>query len=427
VLAWRARFGDPFLLRAFNGDIVMTGRADLVKAIFGANPDAFAPFGVKAVAPVVGEQSLLILGGEAHRRQRKLLMPPFHGARMRAYAETMREVTVRRLEAAAGSSADASLQDLAQQITLEIIVRAIFGVEEGAEVEAIADGIVATVDAVHPAFLFMPWLQRELGGFGPYARFRRAFERGDRELQELIEARRRRPAGDDILWMLLEARHDDGAPMSDAHLRDELRTLIVAGHETTAMTIAFLVDNLYRSPHALARARDEAVQVEGSAASALATLPYLDAVAKETLRLRPIVTEVMRTLRVPMALGDVEAPAGMHLGVSMALAHFDPEVYPDPQAFRPERFLERQFTPAEYLPFGGGSRRCIGAAFADMEIRIAMATLLASFDVTLRSPEPAVPVRRNITMGPAGGVPVRLARRRPRAACAPGPRPADAS
>lgn len=184
--------------------------------------------------------------------------------------------------------------------------------------------------------------------------------------------------------------------------------LVVAGHETTAMTLGFLVDNLFRSPDALGRAREEAANAASGPASGFASLPYLDAVAKETLRLRPIITEAMRTLRQPLLLGDVEVPAGMHVGASIVLAHNDPERYPEPLVFRPERFLERSFAPTEYLPFGGGSRRCIGAAFADMEIRIVTGTLLSGFDVALLSPQAARPVRRNVTMGPDGGVPIRI-------------------
>ncbi|HSO39831.1 MAG TPA: cytochrome P450 [Labilithrix sp.] len=409
TLAWRDRFGDPFLARTVNGDVVMTGAPEHLKAIFAAPPETYEPFGTKAIAPVVGARSLLILGGEAHRRERKLLMPPFHGSRMRAYAETMRDVAARTF--ALGVDRETTFQELAQHITLEIIVRAIFGVEDAAEVAEIGRGVLEVIDAVHPAFLFAPWLQRELGGLGPYARFRRAFERGDADLQRLIEARRTRGEGDDVLGLMLAARYEDGTAMADSDVRDELRTLVVAGHETSAMTLAFLVDRLFRQPEQLARAREEAIGAQGGTSASLASLPYLDAVVKETLRVRPIVTEAMRTLRAPLALGDLVVPAGMHVGASVVLAHYDPLRFPEPAAFRPERFLERTYGPTDYLPFGGGHRRCIGAAFADMEIRIIVATLLAGFDVSLGEREVAPAVRRNLTMGPKGGVPVRLARR----------------
>jgi cytochrome P450 len=198
--------------------------------------------------------------------------------------------------------------------------------------------------------------------------------------------------------------------MSDADIRDELRTLVVAGHETTAMTLAFLVDRLFRSPAQVARAREEASAAAGGPSAALAALTYLDAVVKETLRVRPIVTEAMRTLRAPLQLGEVEVPEGMHVGASVVLAHYDPARFDEPHTFRPERFLERTYGPTDFFPFGGGHRRCIGAAFADMELRIITATLLAGFDVTLGDRELAPPVRRNLTMGPKGGVPVRLTR-----------------
>jgi len=402
TLAWRAAYGDPFFMHALNGDILMTGRAEHLRRIFAAPPESFAPFGVRALAPVVGESSVLVLGGARHKRERKLLMPPFHGARMRAYAETMREVALRRFSAAVGTVT--TMQELAQQITLEIIVRALFGLEDQAEVDTASRAILEVIDRVFPSFLFAPWLQRSPFGLGPYARFKRAIEAADRELLRRIEARRRGGEGHDILGMLVAARDEDGAPMKDEEIQDELRTLIVAGHETTAMTLAFAVDHLLRSPEALARARAEA-SAEGPAA------PFLDAVAKETLRLRPIVTEAIRTCTQPLDLGDLVVPAGGNVGIGIVLAHHDPERYPDPLAFRPERFLAATYGPTDFLPFGGGHRRCIGAAFAEMELRIVLATLLRCFDVTLLSPSHAKPVRRNLTMGPAGGVPLRLRRR----------------
>lgn len=406
TLAWRDEYGDPFFVRTINGNVVMTGRAEHLRAIFAAPPETFAPFGVQAVAPVVGPKSVLVLGGEPHRRERKLLLPPFHGARMRAYAETMRDVAVRRLSAAVGRPA--LVQELAQQITLEIIVRAIFGLDDPHEVDELSRSILHVIDAVHPAFIFAPWLQRELGGLGPYARFRRAFEESDRGLQEIVERRRRGGAGEDILGLLLAARHDDGSPMADDAVRDELRTLIVAGHETTAMTLAFLVDRLWRSPEALERAREEAKSHADAPATELASLPFIDATVKETLRVRPIVTEMMRTVVSPFALGEIELGPGDHVGASAVMAHYDPERYPEPEAWRPERFVGKAAAPLDYFPFGGGHRRCIGAAFADMELRIVMATLLAGYDLSLRSGSIAPPVRRNLTMGPKGGVPVVL-------------------
>ena len=406
TLAWRDRFGDPFLTRTVNGDVVMTGKADHLRTIFAAPAETYEPFGVRAIAPVVGDSSLLILGGEAHRRERKLLMPPFHGARMKAYAEIMRDVAFRHF--AAARDEPTTFQGVAQRLTLEIIVRAIFGVTSSAEAETIGRGVLEVIDAVHPAFLFAPFLQRELGGIGPYARFRRAFERGDADLARLVDERRARPPGEDILGLLLEARYEDGLPMPDLAIRDELRTLIVAGHETTAMTLAFLVDMLFRAPDVLARATGEAKCAGGGSALALAELPYIDALAKEVLRIRPIITESMRTLRRPLQLGAIEVPAGMHIGASIVLAHYDPERFPSPTELRPERFLDHKVAPTDYFPFGGGARRCIGAAFAEMEIRIVVATLLAGFDVELLAAAAATPVRRNLTMAPKGGVPVRI-------------------
>lgn len=402
TLDWRERHGDPFVARTMNGDVLITGRAEHLRAIFGAPPETYAPFGVAVIAPVVGRRSLFILGGEAHRQERKLLMPPFHGARMKAYADMMQVVARTHFAGAVSPGQPITMMKLAQDITLEVIVRAIFGLEDAGEIAAVSQSVVSVVEAAHPAFLFAPWLQRSFAGFGPYAKFKRVFEATDRGLASLVAERRKRPEGSDILWLLLSARHEDGVPMSDEDIRDELRTLIVAGHETTAMTLAFLTDYLYRDPAAATRAREEA--------RAGGATPLVESAIKETLRLRPVITESMRTLAAPLSLGDREVPAGMHVAASMVLAHYDPDRWPSPERFDAERFIGRSAAPTDYLPFGGGHRRCIGAAFAEMELRVVANVLLSEFDVALRSKSPARPIRRNLTMGPKDGVPVALAR-----------------
>ncbi|MEM6532185.1 MAG: cytochrome P450 [Myxococcota bacterium] len=410
---WETQYGDPVLLPCVNGDIVLTGRADLIQQIFSASPENYGVFGTEAMAPLVGPNSLLTMEGEHHRRDRKLLMPPFHGQRMRTYAETIQHISRQHFDRATARG-ETDVMTVAQAITLEVILRTVMGVDDPEELEDLAKALVEIIDAAHPAFLFAPFLQREFGGFGPWADFVRKRAHGDALLDQRIGAARQKNSGDDILSLMVNSCYDDGAPMSDAAIKDELCTMLVAGHETTAITLAFAVDYVFRNTAELDRISADAEGAAGDP-SQQAKLVSIRGVIRETLRLRPVLTESLRKLNRPVTLDGVELPAGVVLAASAVLAHNNPDVYPEPQEFRPTRFEGRAFSPFEYLPFGGGHRRCIGAAFAEMELQIALATLLAEYEVELLAPL-AKPVRRNVTIAPAGNVPIRIHKRKSRAA-----------
>jgi cytochrome P450 family 110 len=424
--AWKARYGDPFVVPAINASVVVTGRPELIKQIFAADPSTYACFGADALSPILGSRSMLVMSGEPHRRERKLLMPQFHGARMRAYAEMMREVTLRHLTEAAKKDR-VTMKTVCQDLTLEIILRAIFGLEPGPRTRAYMEAIVDLIDSLHPVLVFAPVLQRDFGGLGPWAKFRRKLARLDHMLQEQIDRVRAAEPSEHILSMMVNATYEDGSPMEDAHIRDELRTLVTAGHETTAIALCWAVDSVFRDPETrnAIRAEVEALEPDAPAAS-YAKLAMTDLACKETLRLYPVLPEALRMLRKPLVLGDREIPAGYAVSAAICLVHRDPEIYPDPETFRPSRFAERTHGPTEYLPYGGGHRRCLGAAFADFELRIALATLLHNFDVKLLSAERPEIVRRNVTMCPSDGVPVVLTPRE-RAAGRGAARPAAAS
>ncbi|WP_434047458.1 MULTISPECIES: cytochrome P450 [Sorangium] len=400
-------YGDVFNMPMYNGDVVIAGSAASVQDVMTAPPETFVPYAVKSIAPLLGEHSLLVLSGERHRRERKLLTPPFHGDRMRAYAAIMADTAARRF-AEAARAPRAVAQEITQAISLDVIIRAVFGVEEPHRTRAFARAVVAMGDAVTPALAFLPLLQRELGGFGPYARFRRRVEALEALFRDQIRRARAAP-GDDILSLLVSARYDDGSAMSDRAIFDQLRTLLFAGHETTALSLAWALDHVHRDPGVLARLRDE-IDALGPEPDPerLAALPYLDAVCKEALRLYPIATEVPRLVARPFRLGEHELQPGTGVAPCILLVHHRPELYPEPSRFRPERFLERKFSPFEYLPFGGGSRRCIGAAFAMFEMKIVLGVALSAWQFQLLDQRPPRPVRRNVTLGPAGGVPVAL-------------------
>jgi cytochrome P450 len=410
----RDRYGDLYTVRAVNGTIVMTGSPAGAAQIFSADPETFVPFGVDGMRPLVGTHSMLLLSGARHRRERKLLMPAFHGDRMRAHGETIREVA---LAAAARWSEGRPFvfQDTSQGISLEVIIRVVFGVTDPSRVEAVRKAVLDFVGAAVPSLLFFPFLQRSFFGMGPWARFERAKGVLSALLRTEIRARKSRPeeTGDDILSNMLAARHEDGSAMSEDELHDELLTLLFAGHETTGIALAWAVYWLLRNPACLDRLLAElSAAGESPEPEVIARLPYLEAVVQETLRLHPIAPDVPRKLARPLVLGDYTLPTGVAVGVATALLHTRPDLYPEPERFNPQRFLDRKFSPFEYTPFGGGARRCLGAAFATYEMKIVLATLLGRYRLTLAEPGEVRPDRRSVVLGPATGVRVVLSGKR---------------
>ncbi|HEX8438324.1 cytochrome P450 [Archangium sp.] len=401
----RERYGDPFTLPLPVGNVVITGDPEGIREVFSSDPSVFEPLGQLPLAPAVGENSLLLMGGQRHKRERKLLMPPFHGERMRAYAQLMRELTLRAASTLKPGGTFRA-QGMTQDISLEVIIRAVFGIEEPERVRRYREVMVAYLESYTPLLMMAAPLRRSFGGMGPWARFQRHVAELDQLLTEELASRRGHEEGHtDILSLLLAARDEEGQPMADAELKDELRTLLIAGHETTAIGMAWALYHLHREPKTLERLLEELAPLGPTPEpEALAKLPYLSAVCDESLRLHPVVVVVGRRLRAPLTLRGRELAPGTNIMVSIWLAHHDPERFPESERFRPERFIERKFTPFEYLPFGGGARRCIGAAFALSEMRIVLGTLLATHRFSLASDKPERPVRRNITIGPVGGV-----------------------
>ncbi len=410
---WFERYGDPVHLPTVNGNVVMTAQPDLVKAIFATPGSTYSPFASAGIAALTGPRSLFQFRGEEHRRHRRLVMPPFHGSRMRAYAEDMQAATRQVFDEAIGQGT-VQMHTLTQRVSLEVILRTVFGVQGAEHVQRFTDAITELVDRASPFFLFMPFMQREFGGFGPYARFRRTFERLDALLREQLTLARSRGEGKDVLTLLLAARDEDGQGLDDQDILDELRTLLFAGHETTGIALSWAVDLIGRHPK-VARRLGEELDALGPDAEPeqIARVPYLEAVCNETLRLYPIVTEVLRTLHEPMTLGEYSLRPPTAVSASILGVHRRPDLYPEPETFRPERFEERKFGPHEFLPFGGGHRRCVGAAFAGFEMRVVLGTLLREYGVILRNATPPRPVRRNVTLAPEGGVPVVITRARP--------------
>jgi cytochrome P450 family 135 len=396
--------------------VVMAADPAVAREVFTGDPALLhAGEGNVVLRPLLGPRSVLLLDGPEHLRQRRLLLPPFHGERMRAYGERMRAIAQEHV-ARWPVGEPFAVQESMQAITLEVILRVVFGVEDRARVAQLAAPLRQLLDAARqPGRLVLLQFTRSQGARprSPWGRIRRMMAPADAMIYEEIRARRAELAAggegrDDILSLLLEARDEDGSPMTDAELRDELMTLLMAGHETTATALSWTLERITRHPEALARLEAEA-RAGGGAADAPA--PYLDAVVTETLRLRPVVPAVVRKLQAPMTFGGWALPAGVNIAPSIWLIHRDPRLYPEPHAFRPERFLDRRPGTYEWIPFGGGIRRCLGASFALFEMRVVLQAILAGAALQPTAAAPEEIRRRFVTFSPSDGGRVTIAAR----------------
>ncbi len=405
---WAQTYGDPFLLNALNGPVVVTGREDLIRTIHGQDPNIYAPFATATIEPLIGGGSMLILQGDAHRRERRLMTPMFHGDRMKAYGLSMQQSALEQFAAHQSTGRIVAL-DLMTAISLEVIVRTIFGGSNRDLTDKLMDASRTLVAKSHPLLFFSRRMHLPFFGFSPWDRYIAAKKHLFELLDEVITQRQsQQDAGDDILALLCQATYEDGQKITRDHIYAELLTFLFAGHETTALSMTWAIYHLHRHPAVLKRLREELDALPDDSPTSLTSSAYLKAIVQETLRIHPIVTETLRKLKAPLQLGEFVIPIGTAVAPATVLAHHNPKTYPDPELFRPERFLERSYSPFEYMPFGGGHRRCIGAAFATYEMTIVLGTLLRRFEMELIDSAPVVPKRRSVTIGPSTGVPIRV-------------------
>ena len=419
---WAERWGPVLTFRSLTGPTVMISDPELVREVFAnRDPECFDNNVPDPLDALIGRRSMLYLVGDEHQRERKLLAPPFRGERMRRWASSIVESA--RAAFAAGPGELRALERM-QHITLDVIVRIVFGVADE-HAPAFFKAIREMMEACHPSIMFARQAQRDLMGLLPYKRFRLASEHVDELCYahiDRVRAQLREQPGsrDDILAMMIESRYDDGSAMSNDAIRDELRTLLLAGHETTATTLAWALFFIHRDPKVLERVLEDVDEIDPETPDHYARLPYLEAVIDETLRMRPVAALCYRRLRKDFQLGEWRIPAGTTLAPAMVVVHNDPAVWPEPERFRPERFLDRRPAPHEFFPFGGGVRRCLGATFAHYEAAVVLATVLREFEFELLEREVAYG-REKLTLGPVGGVKMRLLGRRDET---PGPAPA---
>ncbi|HEU4943674.1 MAG TPA: cytochrome P450 [Solirubrobacterales bacterium] len=406
----RRRYGRRFTIRLpATPPFVMLSDPDEVKEVFTAPPDVLRPGqGARVLEPLVGSNSVLLLDEGAHMAQRKLMLPAFHGERMERLTGLMEEVTAAEVTALP-RGVPVPLHPRMQELTLKIILRAVFGIEPGARFDALCERLQAMLAfGDRPISLVPPKPESRIAKVaervGPFAQFVRTQEEVDRIIFELIAERRAEGVeGDDVLAMLLEARHEDGAPMSDQEIRDELLTLLIAGHETTATSLAWAFERLVRERAVLDRLVEEIDNGEDA---------YVTATIQETLRARPVLPNVApRLVAKPIEVGGWAYPPGCSLVANGYLIHHDADIYPDPYAFRPERFLGQSPGTYTWIPFGGGRRRCIGASFAMLEMTVVLRALLGACTLSAAADGVEVAQRRNITVRPIAGARAVLADR----------------
>jgi cytochrome P450 len=410
LLRWHRRYGDVFTVKLFVfGTGIYVADPHAIRELFsGDQSDLRAGEANALMSPVLGEHSVLVLDGREHLRQRRLLLPPFQGSRVAAFREIIREVAESELDRWRPGER-LVLRERMRALTFEVICRAVFGVGDAARVEQLRTALLAIIET-GALFLLPAALRADLGPLSPGGRLARQLRAADALIYREIEERR--AAGEldgrpDVLSLLLSARDEEGHAMTDRELRDELVTMLLAGHETTATGLAFAVDLLLRNPRVLARLREELED---------GRTEYLEATAKEALRLRPVIDAVQRNLLEPRTVAGWELPAGSKVYPGIALVHHRADLYPRPFEFRPERFTEEGAESYAWIPFGGGIRRCIGAALAQAEMAEVLSLIAQRSELQLERREPEPVVLHGITLVPKHGVPVRVLRTSARSA-----------
>jgi cytochrome P450 len=406
----RKRFGDVVALYGPQGHaFVIALKPEGARQILSADPDGYDAFWKEGFTGVAGSGSIWVLGGEKHRRERQLLSPAFHAQAFRGYGEEIRNMTRQKIEKWEPGQTLRVL-DTTLDISMDIIMRIVFGVEDQTFIEEGHKVLFALWHSMHPLFIFFPMLQRNwFPLWARYARAKRDFSNWVNRY--LAERHTQNKETNDVLGRMLAAHYEDGNVMSDEAILHELITIVLAGSETTATALSWALYDLGSNPATLEKLREELDAMGPTPDPELmAKAPYLTAVCNETLRLHTLLPEVARVLVSPLEISGYQFSAGEWVGVSIMAIHHDPEIYPEPMRFIPERFIGHTYSPFEFLPFGGGHRRCLGSGLSDFEMRIALAEIVTHWEF-----EPAEvehEIRHDIAMGPKHGVRLNIKSRR---------------
>lgn len=406
------RYSDLFTAKiGFSlGDLVFVSHPQAIQQLMQDRHRFLAPGSAnRLIEPLVGEESVIMREGERHRRERQLLMPPFHGERLRAYGDLICHIThsmMGQLE----KDQPFVARSLMQQISLQVILEAVFGLHEGKESQQLKQLLVSMTEIFRSpltsSFLFFRALQQDFLPWNPWKHFVRQRQQLDQLLYAEIAQRRAQaePARQDILSLLLSARDEAGNPMTEQELRDELMTLLFAGHETTATAMAWALYWTHFLPEVKEKLLQELASTDEDPMS-IARLPYLTAVCQEALRIYPVAMLMFpRITQEPVKLVGYKIEPGTAVMGCIYLVHQREDLYPNPKQFQPERFIERQYANWEFLPFGGGARRCVGDALALLEMKLVLATILKHYQIALVGHQPEQPQRRGVTLAPSGRV-----------------------
>ena len=361
--------------------------------------------------PLVGENSLLLIEGDRHKKRRKLLLPPFHGERMQSYGKLICDLT-RDIVGRLKPDRPFIARKISQQISLQVILEAVYGLQDDERSQELKQRITVLSNifesTLTSALLFLPFLQQDWGAWSPWGNFLRQQKAIDEAIYQELATRRTQDYSErqDILSLMMSARDEAGEALKDRELRDELMTLMLAGHETTATAIAWSLYWVHRKPEIKAKLRAELASLGSDPdPMEIAKLPYLDAVCKETLRIYPVAMLTFpRVVQEPLELIGYKLEPGQVVMGCIYLLHQREDIYPEPNKFKPERFLETEFSAYEFFPFGGGKRRCIGEALAKLEMKLVLATIISNYDLELASDRPETPARRGVTLAPKTGV-----------------------
>ncbi|HEY9598301.1 MAG TPA: cytochrome P450 [Cyanophyceae cyanobacterium] len=406
-------YGDTFTLRLGKlPPLVFFSNPQAIQEIFTADASQFdVGRANRIIEPLVGANSILLQDGDRHQRQRRLLMPPFHGERMRNYGQLICEIT-EEVTSQWEIGNPLTIRTAMQEITLQVILHVVFGLREGPRYQQLKPLLASLLDMtgspLRSSILFFNFLQQDWGAWSPWGRMiQRRRMVYDLLYAEIAERRQQfNPDRTDILTLLLSARDEQGETLTNEELGDELMTLLVAGHETTATALAWAFYWIHQLPLVRETLLNELATLgDRPDPMKISSLPYLNAVCQETLRIYPVVPiAVPRVTKSPLRIGAEQFEPNTRLTPCIYLTHHREDLYPDSKQFKPERFLERQFSPYEYLPFGGGNRRCIGFALAQFEMKLVLATVLSNYELELTEQHPVKPVRRGVTLAPASGV-----------------------
>lgn len=391
----RDRYGPIFSIRLGAArNIVVIGTPEHAMDVLAGDPKLYDSGQANLLfRPVLGKHSLLVLDGAEHQSHRKILLPHFKPGHVQTYADLIERAAQRRVSKWPRDEPFAVGPEM-QAITYEAISNVTFGDYKDERLQQLADLMGEMMDRCASPFTMLPPLRVELAGLSPYAKLMKLVSEIDELVYSVIEERRADPLSqlrDDVLSALISAEHEDGSPLSDREIRDEVVTILMAGFETTTQGLTWAFERLVRNPGVMAKVLDEARRGEDH---------YLDAVVKETLRARPAVPIVARKIRLPVNIAGYRLPAGTVLMVSVYLVHGDPEIYPEPDEFRPERFLRGLPDPRAWIPFGGGVRRCLGANLAQLEIKTVLRTAIRELELEPTEMEPERAVRRRFTFAP---------------------------